>query len=117
MTPWLAKSMYKVACTRKEASCILGNFFEELAPPCERCRTLAVNEVALLTENGLTLEGEATLEIAGHSTFTGKSARVKLTDYGFEFDGDVAEIVHIRRARCSYHGAVHASKEGRDISQ
>lgn len=112
MTPWLEKSMYKVACTRKEASCILGNFFEELAPPCERCRALADNEVAFLTENGLTLEGKATLEIVGHSTFTGKPARAKLTDYGFEFDGNVAEIAHIRRARCLYHGAVRASKEG-----
>lgn len=106
--------MYKVACTRKEASCILGNFFEELAPTCERCRTLADNEVALMTENGLTLEGEATLEITGHSTISGKPARAKLTDYGFEFYGDIVEITHIRRARCLY-GTVHAPKEGGDI--
>lgn len=104
--------MYKVACTRKEASCILGNFFEELTPACERCQALADNEVCLMTESGLALEGEATLEITGHSTFTGKPARARLTDYGFEFDGDVIEIAHIRRARCLHHGAVHASKEG-----
>ena len=73
-----------VACTRKEASCILGNFFGELCPICEICRELLDDELALKTASGLTLEGEAVLVIEGHSSITGKPAKVKLTDYGFE---------------------------------
>lgn len=75
---------YMVACTRKEASCILGNFFGELCPICEICRELLDDELALKTASGLTLEGEAVLVIEGHSSITGKPAKVKLTDYGFE---------------------------------
>ena len=52
-----------VACTRKEASCILGNFFGELCPICEICRELLDDELALKTASGLTLEGEAVLVI------------------------------------------------------
>jgi hypothetical protein len=102
--------MYKVACTRREASCILGNFFEELIPPCRRCKTLSDDEVSILTEDGLSLTGR-TLEIVGHSVMSGKPARVELTDYGFEFFGNYNEIARIRESRCIY-GAVHAPKEG-----
>ena len=91
-----------VACTRKEASCILGNFFGELCPICEICRELLDDELALKTASGLTLEGEAVLVIEGHSSITGKPAKVKLTDYGFEFFGDITEIARIRNARCCY---------------
>ena len=52
-----------VACTRKEASCILGNFFGELCPICEICRELLDDELALKTASGLTLEGEAVLSL------------------------------------------------------
>ena len=65
-----------VACTRKEASCILGNFFGELCPICEICRELLDDELALKTASGLTLEGEAVLVIEGHSSITGKPAKV-----------------------------------------
>ena len=29
--------MFKVACSRKEASCIIGSLLVELAPVCEKC--------------------------------------------------------------------------------
>lgn len=94
--------MYRVACTRKETSCILGNFFGELLPVCERCRDRPDDKLALKTVNGLTLGGEAGLVIKGHSALTGKPARAQLTDYGFEFFGDIDEIARIRNARCVY---------------
>lgn len=104
--------MCKIACTRKEASCILGNFFGELCPVCEGCRARPDTKLALMTASGLTLEGEADLVIEGHSFITGKPATVKLTDYGFEFFGDITEIARIRNARCRYFGSVHSAKEG-----
>ena len=101
--------MYRVACTRKETSCILGNFFGELCPACEGCR----DRPALKTMDGLTLEGEADLVIEGHSALTGAPAKAKLTDYGFEFFGDITEIARIRIARCVYVGrTVDFAKEG-----
>lgn len=58
--------MYKVACSRKEASCIIS----------------------------------------------GKPVRIKLTDYGFEYYGDHAELARVREKRCVYHGrAVSPTKE------
>ena len=105
--------MYRVACTLKEASCILGNFFGELSPTCEECRARPDDKLALKTESGLTLEGEAGLVIEGHSSITGEPAKVKLTDYGFEFFGDITEIALIRSARCVYVGrTVDFAKEG-----
>ena len=105
--------MYRVACTRKETSCILGNFFGELSPTCEGCRAQPDDKLALKTEGGLTLEGKADLVIEGHSATTGKPAKVKLTDYGFEFFGDITEIARIRIARCVYVGrTVDFTKEG-----
>lgn len=85
--------MYKIACTRKEASCILGNFFGELRPACAECRARPDDKLALKTESGLTLEGEAVLTIEGHSSVT--------------------EIARIRNARCLYIGrAVNPTEEG-----
>lgn len=105
--------MYRVACTRKEASCILGNFFSELTQVCESCQRRPEGELALVTKDGLKLTGEASMAIEGHSSLTGEAATVKLTDYGFEFYGDSAEIERIRKARCvSYGRAVNPAKEG-----
>lgn len=53
-----------------------------------------------MTASGLTLEGKDVLVIEGHSSITGEPAKVKLTDYGFEFFGDITEIARIRNARC-----------------
>ena len=105
--------MYRVACTRKETSCILGNFFGELCPVCEGCRDRPDDKLALKTEGGLTLTGEADLIIEGHSALTGAPAKAQLTDYGFEFFGDITEIARIKNARCVYVGrTVDFAKEG-----
>ena len=62
-----------------------------------------------MTASGLTLEGKDVLVIEGHSSITGEPAKVKLTDYGFEFFGDITEIARIRNARCCYIGTVNLS--------
>ena len=105
--------MYRVACTRKETSCILGNFFGELSPTCEGCRAQPDDKLALKTEGGLTLEGKADLVIEGHSDLTGEPAKAQLTDYGFKFFGDIDEIARIRNARCVFVGrTIDSTKEG-----
>ncbi len=104
---------YRVACTRKEASCILGNFFSGLSQVCESCQRRPRDELALITRDGLKLTGEASLTIEGRSSITGEPATVKLTDYGFEFYGDIAEIERIRKGRCvGYGGTVYPAEEG-----
>lgn len=104
--------MYKIACTRKEASCIIGNLFGELVPICKKCRGLPEDSVALETESGLLLEGAATLVIEGKSSISGRDTKIKLTDYGFEFYGDIAEVTRIREERCAYIGrTVSSTKE------
>jgi len=35
---------------------------------------------------------------------TGAPALAKITDYGFEFEGDITEITRIREMRCLYSG-------------
>ena len=104
--------MYKIACTRKEASCIIGNLFGELVPICEKCRGLSEDSVTLKTESGLLMEGATTLVIEGKSSVSGRDTKIKLTDYGFEFYGDIAEVTRIREKRCAYIGrAVSSPKE------
>lgn len=104
--------MYRVACTRKEASCIIGNLVTGLVPTCDKCRGLPDDCLSILTEQGLNLKGLLLAEIVGTSAYTGKPVRFKLTDYGFEFWGDFKELTLIRKARCLYFGAVHPAKEG-----
>lgn len=105
--------MFRVACTLKEASCILGNLLAELRPVCENCRDRPDGELALETEDGLALTTTAPLTIEGHSSSTGEPARAKLTDYGFEFFGDIAEVHRIRNKRCCYIGrTLNPAKEG-----
>lgn len=106
------KSMYKVACSRKEASCIIGSLLVELAPVCEKCGGLPDGVLNLQTEAGLSLTGDADVLITGHSIISGKPVRIKLTDYGFEYYGDHAELARVREKRCVYHGrAVSPTKE------
>ncbi|CBL40357.1 hypothetical protein CK3_05510 [butyrate-producing bacterium SS3/4] len=50
--------MYKIACTRKEASCILGSFFGELDLVCERCKGAPDGELLLSTTEGLVFIGD-----------------------------------------------------------
>lgn len=111
-TLWREKSMYKVACSRKEASCIIGSLLVELAPVCEKCGGLPDGVLNLQTEAGLSLTGDADVLITGHSIISGKPVRIKLTDYGFEYYGDHAELARVREKRCVYHGrAVSPTKE------
>lgn len=88
--------MYKVACSRKEASCIIGSLLVELAPVCEKCGGLPDGVLNLQTEAGLSLTGDADVLITGHSIISGKPVRIKLTDYGFEYYGDRAELARVR---------------------
>lgn len=69
------------ACTRRELSCIIGNLFAEIEPPCERCG--AADE--------LTISG---------TTYTGSRAVLTITEYGFKFEGDPSEVARIRERRC-----------------
>lgn len=96
--------MYKVACSRKEASCIIGSLLVELAPVCEKCGGVPDGVLNLQTEAGLSLTGDADVLITGHSIISGKPVRIKLTDYGFEYYGDHAELARVREKRCVYHG-------------
>lgn len=69
------------ACTRRELSCIIGNLFTELEPPCEQCG------------------GADVLTISG-TTYTGTRAVLTVTEYGFTFDGDPEVVERIRERRC-----------------
>ena len=76
----------------------------ELAPVCEKCGGLP--------DGVLNLTGDADVLITGHSIISGKPVRIKLTDYGFEYYGDHAELARVREKRCVYHGrAVSPTKE------
>ncbi len=70
------------ACTRRELSCIIGNLFAEVEPPCETCKGGA---------DRLTITGK---------TYTGKRAILTVTEFGFTFDGDAEEVERIRERRC-----------------
>jgi hypothetical protein len=108
----VARKIYEVACSRKEASCIIGSLLVELAPVCEKCGGLPDGVLNLQTEAGLSLTGDADVLITGHSIISGKPVRIKLTDYGFEYYGDHAELARVREKRCVYHGrAVSPTKE------
>lgn len=78
--------MYKVGCTPKELSCLLSNIFAELRPICEGCKEIQDNEFVL---KGIILG-------------TDKEATIKVTDYGFQFEGDIEELNKIREKRCLY---------------
>lgn len=71
--------MTEYACTRRELSCIIGNLFTEIEPPCERC-------------------GDADEITISGTTYTGNRAVLTVTRFGFTFDGDPAEAVHNWRA-------------------
>lgn len=73
----------RCACTGAELSCVIGNIFTELRPPCEDC-------------------GAAAVVIRG-ITPTGHEAKITLTAAGFDFEGseeDTAILERIRKGRC-----------------
>lgn len=57
--------MYKVACSRKEASCIIGSLLVELAPVCEKCGGLPDGVLNLQTEAGCPSQGTPTSSSQG----------------------------------------------------
>ena len=64
--------MTEYACPRRELSCIVGNLFVELEPPCDHCAA----------GDSLTICGTTYAE------------------YGFTFDGPPEEVEQIRERRC-----------------
>lgn len=75
-----ADRMLKYACTVKELSCIIGNVFAELSPPCGKCN------------------GENVV-LCG-ITPTGSAATLVIVKDGFLFEGDPELIAAIRKRRC-----------------
>ena len=73
--------MTEYACPRRELSCIVGNLFVELEPPCDHCAA-----------------GDS-LTICG-TTYAGTRATLTVTEYGFTFDGPPEEVEQIRERRC-----------------
>lgn len=75
----------RYACTAAELSCVIGNTFAELSPPCADC---AAKEV-----------------IITGTTVTGNAAKLTVTEAGFDFEGCAADTVIIdrmRKGRCLY---------------
>lgn len=69
----------RYACTAAELSCVIGNIFAELSPPCAAC-------------------GAEVLQIAG-TTVTGNAATLTVTEAGFDFDGCADDTAIIERMR------------------
>lgn len=79
--------MTRCACTGAELSCVIGNIFTELRPPCDVC-------------------GAAEVVIRG-ITPSGHEATITITAAGFDFEGcaeDTALLERIRKARCIHAG-------------
>ena len=75
----------RYACTAAELSCVIGNIFAELSPPCAAC-------------------GAEVLQITG-TTVTGNAATLTVTEAGFDFDGcadDTAMIERMRKGKAGY---------------
>ena len=67
----------RYACTAAELSCVIGNIFAELSPPCAAC-------------------GAEVLQITG-TTVTGNAATLTVTKAGFDFDGCADDTAMIER--------------------
>lgn len=76
----------RYACTAAELSCVIGNIFAELSPPCAAC-------------------GAEVLQITG-TTVTGNAATLTVTEAGFDFDGCADDTAMIERMR-----TVHICKD------
>lgn len=73
----------RYACTAAELSCVIGNIFAELSPPCAAC-------------------GAEVLQITG-TTVTGNAATLTVTEAGFDFDGCADDTAMIERMRKGTH--------------
>lgn len=72
----------KFACTKKELSCIIGNLFTELSPPCGLCN-----------DDVITISGIA---------YTGERVELQITDWGFLYSGRAQDIERLRKGLCLY---------------
>lgn len=91
--------MTRCACKGAELSCIIGNIFTELRPPCDMCGGEAVSIHGI--------------------TPTGHEATITLTAAGFDFEGcteDTALLQRIRKARCIYAGTREGNAKSRPNS-
>ena len=61
------------ACTRRELSCLIGNLFTEIEPPCERCGAADV-----LTISGTTYTGSGRFLPLPNTGSRGKATRRRL---------------------------------------
>ena len=80
----------RYACTAAELSCVIGNIFAELSPPCAAC-------------------GAEVLQITG-TTVTGNAATLTVTEAGFDFDGCADDTAMIRRTD-HYYNSLMKPKE------
>lgn len=74
--------MLNYACEKRELSCIIGNLFTEIEPPCDHCEA-----------DRLTISG---------TTYAGTQAVLIVTEHGFMYNGDAADIARIREKRCPH---------------
>lgn len=75
--------MLKYACPNSELSCIIGNLFIELAPPCQYCNA----------------DNAENIVICG-TTYAGEEASLIITKDGFFFNGNPDTMAAIRQRRC-----------------
>lgn len=74
--------MLEFTCPERELSCIIGNLFTELEPPCSAC------------------DGEPQgIKICG-TTYAGNRAVLIIAGDRFYFSGGADEIARIREKRC-----------------
>lgn len=83
----------KFACTKKELSCIIGNLFAELYPPCGSC-------------------GDDVITISGVA-YTGERVELKITDWGFLYSGSAQDIERIRKGLCLYDKSTTATEKAK----
>ncbi len=76
-----ANRVLKFAAGKKETSCIIGNLFVEIEPPCCVCK--------LIDE----------LKIYG-TTYLGTKEVLIVKDYGFDYSGNKSDIETLREKRC-----------------
>lgn len=79
--------MLKYACPVGELSCIIGNLFVELLPPCEHCCEKNQDDIVI---KGI--------------TFTGEEASLIIKKDCFYFDGNPETLAELRQRRCTKIG-------------
>ena len=73
--------MLRFACSAKELSCLIGNVFIELEPPCTAC---------VDTEQ---------ITICG-TTHRGEKAALIIAKDGYYYSGNPEDVIEVRGSRC-----------------